>query len=249
MRTGIIHSKFRKSVGRLAKMFPGLDSELFKASIRKIERSVAQFNKSGIDLLSRSNDAEASARRVLPKDDSSFLWSDLGGGIATDVSQATDQLYERFVALYDDKAHTHRDDAAIWRPIRERLTEKNLIDKIQSKVIASSVDKVEFEHAWKNGAWHCYLPLSFDLTTEDNIREKAARWTGHMLALEASPENFKPYFLVGAPTEPKLRTAYRSAIGILQLSPRSPKIVEEDQFDQFVNDVEDQIRSSTVEHE
>lgn len=247
-QTGILHAKFRKTIGRLARMFPNMDADLFRASLRKIDRAVTERNKIGGDLLLKSGDAEASARRILPNDDSSFFWSDLGSGLTDNVSKTADQLYERFVAMYDEHPHSHRDDAAVWRPIREKLTEKNLIDKLQSKVIVSPVDKIEFEHAWKNGAWHCYLPLSFDLVSEDNIREKAARWTGHMHALKTASEDFKPYFLVGAPTDPKLRGAYLSAIGILKLSPQIPKIIEESQFDELVEDIEDRMRSSAEDH-
>jgi len=45
---------------------------------------------------------------------------------------------------------------------------------LEKKTIATSKDEVEFEHAWKNGNWHCYQPLSFDLATVDSIQEKAA---------------------------------------------------------------------------
>lgn len=243
-QSGVLHAKFRKTIGRLARMFPGIDVDLFKSSLRKIERAVVDRNKIGSDFFLKSSDAEASARRILPNDDASFLWSELGSGLATDVSHTAEQIYDRFVAMYDEHPQSHRDDSAIWRPVRERLVEKNLIDKLQSKVIASSVDKIEFEHSWKNGAWHCYLPLSFDLVSEENIREKAARWTGHMHALKNASDEFKPYFLVGAPTEAKLRAAYQSALAILKLSPQSPRIIEEGLFDEFVEEVADKMRAS-----
>jgi hypothetical protein len=129
-------------------------------------------------------------------------------------------LYDRFVARYDERVRRHRDDAAVWRPVRDRLVELKLADRLQRKKIASPIDSVEFDHAWKNGEWHCFQPLSFDLANEDNIRDKARRWAGQMLALRGSTEPFKPYFFVGSTSDQTLEDAYRAALNILKLSPR-----------------------------
>jgi hypothetical protein len=102
---------------------------------------------------------------------------------------------------------------------------------------------VKFEHAWKNGAWHCYQPISFDLANDENIRDKARRWAGHMLALTNASEPFQPYFFVGAPTDEKLRLAYEAALKILKLSPVGPKVIEENEIDDLVRQIEDEIRS------
>jgi hypothetical protein len=80
-------------------------------------------------------------------------------------------------------------------PVRDRLAELKLADRLQPKTIASPFDRVEFDHAWKNGKWHCFQPLSFDLANEETIREKARRWAGQMLALKEATEPFKLYFL------------------------------------------------------
>lgn len=61
---------------------------------------------------------------------------------------------------------------------------------LEKKTVATSKDEVEFEHAWKNGKWHCYQPLSFDPATVDSIQERPARWVGHRLASHLLPKNF-----------------------------------------------------------
>ena len=118
-------------------------------------------------------------------------------------------------------------------PSATALSDK-LADRLQRKKIASPIDSVEFDHAWKNGEWHCFQPLSFDLANEDNIRDKARRWAGQMLALKEPTEPFKPYFFVGSPSDQTLEDAYRAALKILKLSPCSPEVIEEAQIEDLV---------------
>ena len=194
-------------------------------------------------MLSQLGDAASFARRALPGDDSSFIWSPLASGVTDNPENTLRSLYERFVSQYDGKQKVARDDAAVWRPVRDRLVERQIADRLQEKTISSPIDTVVFEHAWKNGAWHCYQPLSFDLTTSSHIREKAARWTGHMVALERASEPFKTLFFVGAPSDPGLRGAYEQAIEILKLGAGHPEVIEEAEMDALVDRLEDEIRA------
>lgn len=236
--------KVRHTVGRLSKMFPGLDSDTLKSSLRTLEGYAKKIAKKEADsLLTGIEDAHVFAKRILPEDDSSFVWGQLGSGLTDDPAVTLEKLYQRFVAIYDEPHREHKDDAAVWRPVREKLADRKIADRLTKKRISSSVDSVEFEHAWKNGAWHCYQPLSFDLTTDEYIREKARRWAGQMLSLKGSETEFRPYFLVGAPDRKDLFSSYEAAIEILKLSPNNPQIFEESQVDELVGLIEDEIRA------
>ena len=102
---------------------------------------------------------------------------------------------------------------------------------------------MEFEHAWKNSEWRCYQPLSFDLANEENIRDKARRWAGHMLALKDASEPFRSYFFVGSPSDEHLKRAYEAAISILKLIPGEPQVIEESGIDDLVQQIEDDMRA------
>jgi hypothetical protein len=244
-RSGYLDAKVRTTLGpRLTKMFPTLDGDAFKGSLQSVARSVRKLgSREAGDMLASLGDAASFARRVLPTDDSSFIWGPLGSGITDDPHRALEKLYARFVTQYDGKAKPSRDDAAVWRPVRDLLLARNIADRLQPKLIRSAVDQVEFDHAWKNGAWHCYQPLSFDLSSNENIREKAARWAGHMLALEKADEPFKPHFVVGAPTNPQFQNAYERAVALLRLSPGAPEVIEESATVGLVDKIEDELRA------
>ena len=193
------------------------------------------------DLYSAGSDALAFARRALPDDDSSFVWGPVGSGMTREPAAELGRLYRRFVVLYDEEAKPARDDDAIWRPVRDRLLAKGIAYRLTTKTIESPADQVVFDHAWKNGAWHCYQPLSFDLASADSIRDKAARWAGHMMGLRDSSEAFRPHFLAGRPSNPSLLADYQRALFVLERSPVPTDIVEESEVDRLVSEIEGEI--------
>jgi hypothetical protein len=238
-----LDAKARHTLGRLPRIFPDLNAEAFKTAVRSIERAIKRLASEADDLFAAFADAGAFAKKVLPDDDSSFIWGPIGSGLTSDPVDTLDKLYDRFVGRYDERAPYHRDDADVWKPVRDRLEQLNLADRLQAKTIRSSLDHVEFKHALKNGGWHCYQPISFDLANEENIREKARRWVGHMLALQDASEHFKPYFFIGLPSDRNLSSACDAARRILELSPGQPQIVEETMIETFIHGIEDQMRS------
>jgi hypothetical protein len=113
----------------------------------------------------------------------------------------------------------------------------------EKKRITSPKDEVEFEHAWKNGKWHCIQPLSFDLASTESIQEKAARWVGHMFGLSPEADRFQPYFIVGKPADPALTAAYKRAVAFIGEAPLHPTIVPEDDIEAFVSDLADKVHA------
>jgi hypothetical protein len=193
------------------------------------------------DLFFDNNDAATFANRIVGKDDGSLVWSDLGSGTTDNPEATLEKLFYRFVTQYEDASSPRRTDADIWRPVRDRLLELKIAAVFEKKTISSSRDEVEFEHAWKNGKWHCVQPLSFDLASTDSIQEKAARWVGHMVGLSKSPEQFHPYFIVGKPSDPSLAAAYKRAVEFIGEAPLNPTIVSEDDVETFVNEIADKV--------
>ncbi|MGT2502836.1 DUF3037 domain-containing protein [Bradyrhizobium guangxiense] len=237
-------ARFRKAYGRMSKAFPDLDGSTLRQDLSRIERAFAKLtNREGGDLLSEGHDAASFAHRVVGKDDGSLVWSELGSGL-TDEPQATlEKLFFRFVTQYEDTSLPRRTDADIWRPVRDRLQELKIANIFEKKTISSPRDEVEFEHAWKNGRWHCIQPLSFDLATTEGIQEKAARWVGHMVGLAKGAEAFHPYFIVGKPADPALQRAYERAVDFIGEAPLDPTIVTEDDLDGFVNGIADMLHA------
>ena len=240
----------KKKSGRISKSFPGLDRASLLSGLRTIEAGINTLSISVKDQLLEASFFENGilklSNSVLPFDGSSLRWSAPRTGITSCSERTLNSLFERFVSRYDKDMAGGRDDSEIWKPVRNRLESLGLSNKLTSKMIISSLDEVEFSHAYKNGVWHCYQPLSFDLTSSGNISEKAARWAGHMLGIARSAEKVRPYFIVGEPSRPELRKPYERAIQLLRASELSPKVFEESETDELVSIIENTIVHSNL---
>lgn len=236
-------TKLRRTHGRFSDLFPDLDASAFRAAMNAIDRALKAASESykKEDLFRSEANAASMARSVVPADDSSLQWSPVGSGVTSDTERQLEHLFSRLVGRYDEKHEHRRTDADVWRPVRDRLDEAKLTSKLTEKVIRSEVDALEFKHAWKNGVWHCYEALSFDLADADGIKRKARQWMGHLTAVRDASDRFKPYFIVGAPSDRKLMPAYEDALAILRKSPVETELFPENEADQLVARIEAEI--------
>jgi hypothetical protein len=229
----------RGTHGRVSHFFPDMEKEGFKSLMRYIERRIDELGdrlRNELSLEQTPADAGMLAKSVLPHDDSSLQWSPVGGGLCEDPSLKLEELYQRYVARYDDKSgNKGRDDGEVWKQFKNSLDSKHVTAHLTAKKIAGADDDVEFAHAYKNSQWHCFEPLSLDLAQADSIKQKAHRWLGQMMGVQDSPEKFRVYFLVGAPKTEQLWDSYESALKLLHKSPVEVEIVPETKADEFAN--------------
>ena len=245
--TGVVKFKTRATIGRLKGIFPDIDRSAFVSSMYAIRRALQRIAKSEANagFLKTEGDAVSIGNKAVPADYSSFQWSSSGSGLTSHAEETVDRLYERFVSRYDTHSRNRRTDDDVWRPVRQMLEERNLAQRLQEKSIRGGLDDIIFKHAWKNGQWHVYESLSFDLADADGIKSKAREWLGHLSAVVAGgeAERFKPHFIVGAPSNVALNEAYRTALAILETAPNSPEIFEETELDNLVSQIENEVRA------
>lgn len=241
-RSHFLRCAMRSTYGRLSRLYPDFDGTALTGDLKRAETAINRLASSeGGDLFSAGLTVRDFARRVIDDPAGSYLWSDVGSGLTKDPETELARLYTRYVGGFDAGEVLRRSDADVWRPARDRLAERQLDKLFQPKTVATDRDEVTFQHAWKNGVWHCVQPLSFDLTTAGHIQEKAARWVGHMYGLQKATLDFRPYFLVGGPAEPSLAPAYERAVAFLAEAPghHPPRIVRESEVDSFVDEFEE----------
>jgi len=190
-------------------------------------------------------DAASFAHLALPLDDSSLQWSPVSTGLTKDFDKTFDNVYGRMITRYDNRTPARRSDEDVWRPVRDKIAERQIAVPFEQKVVVGATDQIAFRHAWKNGAWHAYEALSLDLADADGIKDKARRWRGHLDAVfeGKSDPNLKLNFILGPPSDEKLIPAYENAMAILQHSSSKPSIYGEGQIDQLVSEIEDEIRA------
>ena len=89
--------------GRLSKMFGDIDGDYFRSLMRHIK---SRFNEIGtklrdeLPLYGYPADILEIAKSILPIDDSSLQWSEVGGGQTEDPAKTLEYLFERMVERY-----------------------------------------------------------------------------------------------------------------------------------------------------
>ncbi len=243
-----LNAKLRSTHGRISAVFPDLSRTNYKALIGGIERAFRRVAKGQghQDLFPTKGNALSFARRVVPADDSSLQWSSIGSGITADPESTLNRLYDRLVGQYDRKYEGKRSDDDVWRPVRDYLEKRDIASRLTPKTIAGSADTIEFDHAWRNGLWHCYQPVSFDLANSETIRDKARKWTGHITSVSDSQEPFKVYFLVAPPQDSRLHSAFEAAVAILQKAPIEKQVFAEEQIGEFIEQIETDVEAGEL---
>lgn len=239
--------KTRTTFGRVKAAFPDLDGEAFRAAMRAVERAVGSVAEhlAATPLLPQDGDAASLARKAMAADDSALQWSPVGAGLTADADATLTRLFERLVLRNDDRAAPRRRvDEEVWRPVRSKLEERNVKVPFEPKVIAGALDSITFEHAWKNGSWHVYEPVSLDLADSDGIMAKTHRWLGHLAAVQdGAKDPLKLHFILGAPQDAALMPAYRKAVALFRHAVLSPEVLEEGDVDALVARIEDEVRA------
>ncbi|MDB5816381.1 MAG: hypothetical protein JWQ11_21 [Rhizobacter sp.] len=230
-----VGARFKTAFGRVKATFPSVDTKIFRQTMRRMQAAFdAMTSGSPAAMDARAPESiEALVHSVLRADDSSLQWSAPGSGMSHDLPSTLLTLYQRFVTRHDlEVPGERRKDEDVWKQFKMEFEKRHVLAHLQEKVIEVADDSVRFEHAWKNGAWHCYEPVSFDMASGASIKEKAHRWLGQMSSIQESQESFNVYFLVGKPASEGLVRAYEQAVSILCKAP-SCEVVEEDQAEEF----------------
>ncbi len=230
----------RDTYGRITKTFPNADGESFKRIMSHVatefEKASARLSAEVLPLHTKPSSVAAVAHAILPPDASSLQWSEERSGLTADPAATLEKLYERFVTRHDQKhARESRQDEDVWKSFKRTLEARHVLRYFEAKTIAGQNDEVELKHAYLNAQWHCIEPLSFDQSTAEGIKDKARKWVGQMVSVQDSPDQFKLYLLVGAPTDEALRPVYEKSLALLAKIPGEKEIIREEQAEEFSN--------------
>ena len=214
-----LRASFNLNIGRLKNAFPSLDGDVHRALMHRL-RSRSEcasqkcsdelsFGDSPTDLIGWTN-------TILREDDSSLQWGLQGGGLTVDPKRELDELYERMVARHQVPSRRQgRDDNAIWSLYKNSLKKTGAAELLTRHEVKTDLGKMKFDHAWKNGSWHCLQPLSLDLLDSDSIRNKGYRVVGEVSAVQDALKNHEIYFLLGEPRNGDTRKAAESTLNLL----------------------------------
>jgi hypothetical protein len=158
----------------------------------------------------------------------------VGGGYTEDPAKTLEELYVRIVERYEERQQrSRREDDDVWKVFKRELETRHVLRHLHPKRIITRDYDYEFQHSWKNQNWHVYEPLSFDLLEPDSILDKANRWLGRIVTLRDSPEEFRPYLLLGEPSLDRLQPVFTKAENILNKMPGEKVLIREREATEF----------------
>lgn len=223
----------KTTTGRISALFPNFKASQFRSLLKLVRsrfRVIEKEFNSGLGLWNRTETLKELLVEAFPKDDSAFVWSEISSGISDNLEVSFDKIFARYITRFDQKNLGHgKSDEDVWRSFKRDLERRNLLGYFEHTTISGKDDEVEFSLAWKNGIWHCVEPISFDLSAQETIRDKAHKFLGQLTSVSDSNEQFKLYIVAAKPRDPQLTDAFERAISILDKIPGDKEIYTEEQ--------------------
>jgi hypothetical protein len=242
------------SISRLSSFFPETDGRGLGKTLRFIEdeiECIATKLDSELHLDDYSN-IENITCSILPKDDSSLQFTKIKEGLGIELEPVFEDLFERLVTKHlrkNDKDEVTTDDE-VWRKVYKNYFDKNGITKyLKPHTVKTENDQLDFNFAWKNGAWNCFQTVSFNLKKEDAIKRKVYRWDGMLRELSTTKEKLDLYLLSFLPKHysNSVEEFIKSKLDVRKVGQTKIRLVMEDEIDAFVDQVKRDISSNYQE--
>lgn len=242
----VLDFRLNFKVARLNKVFGGINGPFYRGLLRQLETEldIRRHSLRSCNLFTEPvPDLKKLVNQVLQDDDSSLIWSNVRYGLCTDPQKEVEFLFKSMVIRYDEAvALPRRKDIDVWKAYRKQFDLVKVLPRLSPKKIITRDYEYQFDNAWLNEQWHCYEPVSFDLMEEQSIVEKAQKWLGRGISLSESDEDFTLYFLLGEPSDPKLKKAAIKAENIMNKMTCKKEFVKESDAYEFTKDVADQMK-------
>lgn len=204
-QTKFLKARFINKYSRISQFFGDINGNYLLATLKQFEKEVEIIAKrlESADLFTEYKSIFEITNSILPKDDSSLVCSEILEGVDIKAEAAFDDLFDRLINRYNEELSSEQhDDQYAWRKIYKQYFDKyNITPKLKSHSIQTKYDTINFDKAWKNGAWNCYQTLSFDLKKSESIRNKVYKWSGILTELKDAEEDLHLYFLTIGPSK------------------------------------------------
>jgi hypothetical protein len=201
-----LRSRFINRIGNISTFFPNTNSKYLIKTIKTIQDNLEAFSVrlNSEFTFSEIDSIEEITRTVLPKDDSSLVFSEIKKTLEISVEATVSDLFSRFVSAHymEDEDEEVRKDKEVWTKVyKKHFDEYGISDHLTAHTFKTRNDELEFDKAWKNGAWNCFESVSFNLTRPDSIKNKVYKWVGKLDELTTAQEPMHIYLLSVLPIE------------------------------------------------
>jgi Protein of unknown function (DUF3037) len=182
---------------RINALFPNANGKFITKLIKQFEVAVKHVSSELNTLFQPSENLLAITKSILPQDDSALMLSEVKYAIDIDLECALADLFNELVNKYFDSQNKQSlNDDEVWKEKYKTYFDKyGVSERLTTHEVITKNDAFSFDKSWKNGAWHCYQPISFDLQNMDTIKSKVYKWSGILREIDRADEQINITFL------------------------------------------------------
>lgn len=227
---------------RVKSVYPDFNNPLFNGYLKTIQTKV----KKKIDLFRQSpSGAEFEQfikKHILAEDAAGLIFREpvQVKNVFLDNKQAVDAYSQLLLPgiVISKPTITRHNENYILKEFNGYIIgkDKAVEDKfIKNELVKAGEFKIKFELAWENKTKNYIKPISFDLNDVTTIANKSFQYSGLINALSKTdlPRKSRFDFLISGPREANLQRPFQNALDILDSSRGNKKIITEDQWENY----------------
>jgi len=234
-----LNSKSTYKYSRFSSLYGDLPGKYIVKNIKHFENMIDTYsNRINSEVsFKQYNSIIDITSRILPKDNSSLQLSEIKKGLTLDINRTFEEIFYRYIGKFEKTIiKKSRSDDDAWKNVYKKYFKKYEIDKnLTTHIINTKQDKFIFDYSIKNGVYHCYQPISFDLLDATDIKEKTYKWFGKLNILSTSEEKFKLSLLTLFPRDRDKSDLVNWVISLLETQKKNiqMEIVKESLADKY----------------
>ena len=204
---GFARARFQDHLSRISAAFPGASLPDIRATCKAI---AGLINKQP-ELFDAKSPVEL-VNQVIAPADAALATSDTLKGITADPQRMLDDLFHLYIDVQQREGTRHRDEQEVIQSLLMKVNERKVPRSYFSKrSVGPDEYQLSFKHVWKNGRSNALQPVSFDLNTGENIRDKAASWSGRLHTATPWKYDVKPHIIIARPPADASKTLRKAA--------------------------------------
>ncbi|TAE87753.1 MAG: DUF3037 domain-containing protein [Bacteroidetes bacterium] len=191
--------RFIQKPGRISEVFSGVNTKYLVKVIQAIQADLERVNNQHIDKLPLESFKSTSelTNKFLPKDNSALFFTPVEKTLDINIDAAADYLFSRIVTIQaTNEENGVKQDKEVWSKVYKTYFERQgVTSHLKQHTLKTKFSDRPFEHAWKNGVWHYFEPVNFNLSRPESIKSKVHKWIGEIDELTTANEGSKLYLL------------------------------------------------------
>ena len=236
--------RYPKKIGKFKSIYRSFPEPIIRTYLKSFEINASHIEQSdlGVDLNQILN------KYFLVKDASPLQFTESKSVLqySEDWARISEQYFklyfpEEFPLESSDlivKSLRHRSDKQIATSYKKllQLKEKNIAQYLKPSVeIKSELAHFRSDLVWQNHTTNAVKGLSFDLSNEDSISDRALLFNAKLnyLSAVARSKNIRFDLLVASPQNPDFKNAFDNALQILHDIKAPKEIITEEQLDSY----------------